>query len=61
MARFIQPLLCELAMKHRVFAAALFVALAAPAFAQAAAPPVPVAKDDLVPVAIDTSPAEEVV
>jgi len=42
-------------MKHRVFVAALFVALAAPAFAQAAAPPVPVAKEDLVPVAIDTS------
>jgi peptidyl-prolyl cis-trans isomerase A (cyclophilin A) len=45
----------RLAMKHRVLAAALFVAFAAPAFAQTAAPLTPVAAEDLVPVAIDTS------
>jgi peptidyl-prolyl cis-trans isomerase A (cyclophilin A) len=46
-------------MMHRILAAALLAALAAPAFAQAA-PPVtttqaPAPKEDLVPVAIDTS------
>jgi peptidyl-prolyl cis-trans isomerase A (cyclophilin A) len=53
-ARFIEPLLCRLAMKHRFIAAALLVTLASPAFAQAAAP-APTTKEDLVPVAIDTS------
>jgi peptidyl-prolyl cis-trans isomerase A (cyclophilin A) len=40
----------RLTMKHRILAAALFAALAAPLSAQAAAP-----AEDLVPVAIDTS------
>jgi peptidyl-prolyl cis-trans isomerase A (cyclophilin A) len=53
-ARFIEALLCGLAMKHRFLAAALLVTLASPAFAQAAAP-APTTKEDLVPVAIDTS------
>jgi len=45
------------AMKHRILAAALLAALAAPACAQASAPTAhaPAAKEDLVPVAIDTS------
>ena len=43
-------------MKHRLLAAALLAALAAPAFSQASAPvPAPAAQEDLVPVAIDTS------
>jgi peptidyl-prolyl cis-trans isomerase A (cyclophilin A) len=46
-------------MMHRILAAALLAAIAAPAFAQTAAPPqsneAPAPKDDLVPVAIDTS------
>lgn len=46
-------------MMHRIFAAALLAALAAPALAQTAPPPqpteAPAPKDDLVPVAIDTS------
>ncbi|MGN6849927.1 MAG: peptidylprolyl isomerase [Sphingomicrobium sp.] len=46
-------------MMHRILAAALLAALAAPAFAQTAAAPqpneAPAPKDDLVPVAIDTN------
>ena len=54
MARFIEPLLCGLAMMHRFLAAALLVTLATPALAQAAAPAA-TTNEDLVPVAIDTS------
>ena len=44
-------------MKHRLLAAALFAALAAPALAQTSALAIqtPAPKEDLVPVAIDTS------
>jgi len=42
-------------MNHRILAAALFAALAAPAFAQAVPALAPAVKEDLVPVAIDTS------
>ncbi|MFL6755389.1 MAG: peptidylprolyl isomerase [Sphingomicrobium sp.] len=44
-------------MKHRIFAAALLAALAAPALAQPVTPSIlaPAPKEDLVPVAIDTS------
>lgn len=43
-------------MKHRILAAALLGALAAPSLAQSTAPaPAPDAQEDLVPVAIDTS------
>ncbi|MFL6777107.1 MAG: peptidylprolyl isomerase [Sphingomicrobium sp.] len=44
-------------MKHRIFAAALLAALAAPALAQPVPPSIlaPAPKEDLVPVAIDTS------
>jgi peptidyl-prolyl cis-trans isomerase A (cyclophilin A) len=51
-ARFIEALLCGSLMKHRLLAAALLAALAAPAFAQTPTPPT---QGDLVPVAIDTS------
>ena len=46
-----------LRMKHRIFAAALLAALAAPALAQPVPPSIlaPAPKEDLVPVAIDTS------
>ena len=44
-------------MKHRVLAAALLAAFAAPVFSQTVVPSIlaPAAKEDLVPVAIDTS------
>jgi peptidyl-prolyl cis-trans isomerase A (cyclophilin A) len=56
-APFIKALLCAVSMMHRILAAALFAAIAAPALSQTPAPPSApeIPATDLVPVAIDTT------